>query len=190
MLFKIRIDYNFDLQHWQHDVAIHSQYCISLAFCEKVAANLSPQSTRLSMWRGKQPRYGMKGVGSTPSPRVVPVPLINGPSPRLPPPPPHSLSPGGACSLRLQIKAIGPPLLPVCDGRKSELFLCRPMCHFLLFAGTWWLEEERRVEWQPDGSHNKTVIERYVIVTISSWGKWYQRDIPAKKRRRKGTSFN
>lgn len=27
---------------------------------------------------------------------------------------------------------------------------------------------EKRVEWQPDGSHNKTVIERYVIVTISS----------------------
>lgn len=60
------------LQHWQHDVAIHSQYCISLAFCEKVAANLSPQSTRLSMWRGKQPRYGMKGVGSAPSPRIAP----------------------------------------------------------------------------------------------------------------------
>lgn len=37
-----------------------------------------------------------------------------------------------------------------------------------LFAGTRWLEEERRVEWQPDGSHNKTVIERYVIMTISS----------------------
>lgn len=26
----------------------------------------------------------------------------------------------------------------------------------------------RGVEWQPDGSHNKTVIERYVIVTDSS----------------------
>lgn len=37
-----------------------------------------------------------------------------------------------------------------------------------LIAGTLWLEEERRVEWQPDGSHNKTLIERYVIVTTSS----------------------
>lgn len=61
---------------------------------------------------------------------------------------------------------------------------------FFLFAGTCWLEEKRWVEWQPDGSHNKTVIERYVIVTISSCEKWYQRDIPAKKKRRKGTSFN
>lgn len=36
-----------------------------------------------------------------------------------------------------------------------------------LFAGMWLLEEERKVEWQLDGSHNKTVIERYVIVAIS-----------------------
>ena len=52
-----------------------------------------------------------------------------------------------------------------------------------------WLEEERRVEWHPDGSHNKTVIERYVIVTISSCGKWYQRDIPAEKEDKKGNLF-
>lgn len=62
-----------------------------------------------------------------------------------------------------------------------------------LFAGTRWLEEEeeRRVEWQPDGSHNKTVIERYVIMTILSWGKWYQRDIPAEKKgkEKKGNLF-
>lgn len=46
-----------------------------------------------------------------------------------------------------------------------------------LFAGMWLLEEERKVEWQLDGSHNKTVIERYVIVAISGCSKWYQRDI-------------
>lgn len=115
------------LQHWQHDVAIHSQYCISLAFCEKVAANLSPQSTRLSMWREQQPRYGMKGVGSAPSPHIA---FHSSAAPLRHAPPPHSFSPGGACSLSLQIKAIGLPLLPVCDGWKSELFLCRPMCHF------------------------------------------------------------
>lgn len=46
-----------------------------------------------------------------------------------------------------------------------------------LVAGMWLLEEEKKVEWQLDGSHNKTVIERYVIVAISGCSKWYQRDI-------------
>lgn len=62
-----------------------------------------------------------------------------------------------------------------------------------LFAGTWWLEEGRRVEWGLDGVvTKKNVIERYVIVTISSCVKWYQRDISGEKKeeRRKRTSFN
>ncbi len=40
------------LQHWQHDMAIHSQYCISLAFCEHTSANLRPQSALLSIFEG------------------------------------------------------------------------------------------------------------------------------------------
>ena len=38
------------------------------------------------------------------------------------------------------------------------------------FAGMRQFEVESGVEWQPDGSHNKTVIERYVIVADSSPG--------------------
>lgn len=118
-----------------------------------------------------------------------PVPLINCPSPH-PLPPPHSFSPGGACSLSLLIKAIGPPAPANVWWGKVRAVSMQTHVSLFLFAGTWWLEEERRVEWQPDGSHNKTVIERYVIVTISSWGKWYQRDIPVtKKREKKGDLF-
>lgn len=64
-----------------------------------------------------------------------------------------------------------PALLLVCDGLKIRAVSMQTHVSLFLFAGTQWLEEERRGEWQPDGSHNKTVIERYVIVTISSWGK-------------------
>lgn len=50
------------LQHWQHDVAIHSQYCISLAFCEEVAANLSPHSTPCQWEEGSSRGMGWSWV--------------------------------------------------------------------------------------------------------------------------------
>lgn len=76
--------------------------------------------------------------------------------------------------LRLQIKTIGPASV---WWLKIRAISMRAHVSLSLFAGMWLLEEERKVEWQLDGSHNKTVIERYVIVAISGWSKWYQRDI-------------
>lgn len=140
-----------------------------------LALNLPACQCEEGRSRGK----GWRELGQLRSLTSRPVPVINSPS--LHPPPPHRFSPGGACSLSLQIKATGPLLLPVCDGWESELFLCTPTCQFSPLQVRCSLRKERRVEWQPDGSHNKTVIERYVIMTISSRVKWYQRDIHAKK---------
>lgn len=70
------------LQHWRHDVAIHSQYCISLAFCEKVAANLSPQSTACQCEEGGSRGMAWRKLGQRPvrplprpSPQAGSVPL-------------------------------------------------------------------------------------------------------------------
>lgn len=68
---------------------------------------------------------------------------------------------------------------------QSFFFLSKADPSLLPYAGTQWLEEERRVEWQPDGINNKTVIERYVIMAFSSCGKWYQGDIPVKKKKKR-----
>lgn len=104
------------------------------------------------------------------------------PSPHLPPQ--HSFSPGGVCFLRLQIKVIG--LLTAASVWWVQIrpFFSKADPSLLPYAGTQWLEEERLVEWQPYGINNKTVIERYVIMPFSSCGKWYQEDIPVKKRER------
>lgn len=154
------------LQHWQHDVPIHSQYCISLAFCEKVAANLSPQSTRLSMWRGEQPRYGMKGVGSALPLHIAPSSTHQGPLPLAPPP--HSSSPGIGMFPQLADKSHWSPAAASIWWVKIRAVSMQTHVSLFHSAGTQWLGEERGVEWQLDGSHNKTIIERYVIVTISS----------------------
>lgn len=181
------------LRHWQHDVAIHSQYCISLAFCEKVAANLSPQSSRLSVWRRKQQKFGMKGIGCEPSPSHS-VQLVC----RLPPPSASTsqrLS-GWCLFLCVEIKQLLVSLLlPVC----VLWWLWEPFFmqthRFYPLAGVLLLEVGRGVEWQPDGSHNETVIERYVIITISKLWKnsiretfLYERE--GEEKVKKGGSFN
>lgn len=68
------------LQHWQHDVAIYSQYCISMAFCEKVAANLSPQSAACQCEEGSSRGTGWGELGQLCPSTLHPVPLVNGPS--------------------------------------------------------------------------------------------------------------
>ena len=132
------------LQHWQHDMAIHSQYCISLAFCEKVAANLSPQSARLSMWRGRQPRYEMKSAVLLPRASAAPPPYppnatpppSSSSTPSRPPSPPPSLSKcspsllATTCSPSRLIRACALPAPANVCWVKSGLFLCTPMCHF------------------------------------------------------------
>lgn len=60
------------LRHWQHDVAIHSQYCISPAFCEKVPANLSPQSIVCQCDERSGQGTGWRRRGSAPSLHISP----------------------------------------------------------------------------------------------------------------------
>lgn len=93
------------LQHWQHDVAIYSRYCISMAFCEKVAANLSPQSAACQC-----EEESSRGTDEGSWVSCVPARWTQDHSsvPLLPPLPPQSFSSGGVFPLCLQIKAIAP----------------------------------------------------------------------------------
>lgn len=135
------------LQHWQHDVAIHSQYCISLAFCEKVAANLSPQSTACQCEEGSSRGMGWRELGQLRAGTLRPVPLINDPSP-------SSVANSqllfrqSVCSPSLQIKATAPASVWWVKIRTISM---QAHVSLFLFAGTWWLEEGRRVEWGLDG---------------------------------------
>lgn len=137
------------LQHWQHDVAIHSQYCISLAFCEKVAANLSPQSTACQCEEGSSDGIGWRESGQLRPGAFRPVPLITEAPPTPNPPPPHSFS-ASVCSPSLQIKAIAPAGVWWVKIRAISM---QAHVSLFLFAGTGWLEEERGVEWRLNGSH-------------------------------------
>jgi len=135
---------------------------------------------------GEQSRYGMRGVRSAPCPRTSPRSAHQRP---LPHPPHHLFSPGGACSPQSADKSRRWCLM----GENKRRFyanpcVASPICRY---GGTR-RRRRRMFEWQPDGSHNKTVIERYVIVTISSRGKSVSKrhSRGRKKKRRKGTSFN
>lgn len=145
------------------------------------------------MWRGEQPRYGWGELGQLCPSTLHPGPLISAPPPPVATP---ELLFRRRIPLCLQIKATC-PCQCVMGGNQSYFYagpcVTFPLCRYVVAWG-----RERKVEWQLDGSHNKTVIERYVIVAISGWSKQYQRDISVlkkKKRRkemepRKGTSFN
>lgn len=159
------------LQHWQHDVAIYSQYCISMAFCEKVAANLSPQSAACQCEEESSRGTGWGELGQLCPSTLHPGPLISAPPPPVATP---ELLFSRRAPLCLQIKAVAPASV---WWVKIRVISMQARVSLSFFAGMWWLEEERKVEWQLDGRHNKTVIERYVIMAISGWSKWYQRDI-------------
>lgn len=161
----------------------------------------------------------MKGVGSAPCRHIAPRSTHSAaPPPHLsptrgsssrqsvchPPHPPthhhHHRTPHPRPP-RLQIKATAP--LPVCVmGENQSYFYAGPCVTFPLrryvvargkgegLNGDWMVESQPLLP--PPKKKKKNVIERYVIVTISSGVKWYQRDISAEKKRgrRKGTSFN
>lgn len=106
-----------------------------------------------------------EGVGGQRRPCTFhPVLLINSPS--------HIHHPSSALSLQAvwARDAAAPPEVKV---REREPFQCRDPCHFFRLVPKCWREEKRgkRVEWQTDSRHNKTVIERCLITTISGRGK-------------------
>lgn len=158
----------------------------------------------------------MKGVGSAPCRHIAPRSTHSAaPPPHLSPTrgfswrqsvcrPSHPHPPNSPAPPCLQIKATAP--LPVCVmGENQSYFYAGPCVTFPLrrYEVAWGKEEGLNRDWMvestphphsnpPPKKKKNIVIERYVIVTISSGVKWYQRDISAEKKkwRRKGTSFN
>lgn len=122
------------LQHWQHDVAIYSQYCISMAFCEKVAANLSPQSAGCQCEEGSSRATGWGELGQLCPSTLRPAPLISAPLPR--------------CHPRASLQATCSPLPADKSYCPHQCLMGENQSYFSrvslsLFAGMWRLEEER-----------------------------------------------